>query len=76
MDRRVATVASQATPGAAAFNIKVVSNASPDLTDLQSLVDSTTSLWVEKREKVWRSSTGATSSSARPAPIVLHGTSR
>ena len=70
----VATVASQATPGAAAFNIKVVSNASPDLTDLQSLVDSTTSLWVEKREKVWALFYWSHILKRQTSPIVLHGT--
>ena len=41
----VTTVPAVSTPGAAAFNLQVVSDASPDLADLKRFVDSTTSRW-------------------------------
>ena len=54
-------VASSAGAGAAVYNLKVVSDASPDLSDIKSFVDSATSRWPSTAEKAGRCSTGATS---------------
>ena len=58
-------------PGAGAYNIRVATDASPDLTDLQSLVDSTTSLWTTPREKVWALFYWSHILKRQTAPIVL-----
>ena len=52
---------------AAVYNLRVVSSASPDLTDLPSFVSSITSRWSASRERCGRSSTGCTSSGSRRA---------
>ena len=45
------SIAASSTPGAAAYNLKIVSDASPDLSDLDSLIHSTTSRWPSIRGK-------------------------
>jgi hypothetical protein len=58
-----------APPAAAdVFNLKVVTDASPDYSDLPSLVRSATSRWDTPEENAGPSSTGTTSRAARPPP--------
>ncbi len=66
-------VAAGATAGAAAYNLKVVSDASPDLTDLNSLIYSTTSRWTSNREKVWSLFYWSRLLKRQTAPMVIHG---
>jgi hypothetical protein len=62
-----------AAGGAAAYNLKVVSDASPDLSDLRSLIFSTTSRWSSTREKVWSLFYWSHILKRQTAPMVLHG---
>ena len=59
--------------GAATYNIRVVSDASPDLTDLDSLIYSATSRWPENRDKVWALYYWTHVLRRQTAPMVLHG---
>lgn len=70
-----ASNAVQATtlPGAGAYNIRIATDASPDLTDVRSLVDSATSLWTTPREKVWALYYWSHILKRQSSPIVLHG---
>jgi regulation of enolase protein 1 (concanavalin A-like superfamily) len=69
----VTTVPAVSTPGAAVFNLQVVSDASPDLADLKRFVDSTTSRWTTSREKVWALFYWGHILKRQTGPIVLHG---
>jgi hypothetical protein len=69
----VPTVPAISTPGAAAFNLQVVTDASPDLADLKRFVDSTTSRWSTSREKVWALFYWGHILKRQSGPIVLHG---
>ena len=69
----VTTVPAVSTPGAAVFNLQVVSDASPDLADLKRFVDSTTSRWSTSREKVWALFYWGHILKRQTGPIVLHG---
>ncbi len=60
-------------PGAGAYNIRIATDASPDLTDVRSLVDSATSLWTTPREKVWAVYYWSHILKRQSSPIVLHG---
>ena len=59
-------------PGAA-YNVKVVSDASPDLSDMDSLIASTTSRWSSSAEKVWALFYWTHMLKRQTAPMVLHG---
>ena len=59
--------------GAATYNLRVVSDASPDLTDLDSFVASTTSQWTTDRDKVWALYYWTHILRRQTAPMVLHG---
>ena len=67
------SIAASSTPGAAAYNLKIVSDASPDLSDLDSLIHSTTSRWPSIPEKVWALFYWTHILKRQTAPIVLHG---
>src|SRR6185436_13839989 len=54
-------------------NLKVVSDASPDLSDIDSLIHSTTSRWPSIREKVWALFYWSHILKRQTAPMVLHG---
>ena len=69
----VTTVPAVSTPGAAVFNLQVVSDASPDLADLKRFVDSTTSRWSTSREKVWALFYWGHILKRQTGPIVIHG---
>src|SRR5688500_2605280 len=66
------TLASPMT-GATADNVRVVTDASPDLTELDSFVQSTTSRWVTSEEKVWALYYWSHILKRQTSPIVLHG---
>jgi hypothetical protein len=61
------------TAGAAAFNLRLVSDASPDLSDQNSLIYSTTSRWTSIREKVWSLFYWSRILKRQTSPMVLHG---
>ncbi|MGH8635601.1 MAG: FG-GAP-like repeat-containing protein [Burkholderiales bacterium] len=61
------------TPGAAAYNIRIVTDASPDLSDLPGLIHSTTSRWTSSFEKVWALFYWSHILKRQTAPIKLHG---
>jgi hypothetical protein len=66
-------VASSVGAGAAVYNLKVVSDASPDLSDLKSFVDSATSRWTSTEEKVWALFYWSHILKRQTPPMVLHG---
>jgi Bacterial Ig domain len=59
-------------PGAA-YNVKVVSDASPDLSDMDSFIASTTSRWATSADKVWALFYWTHVLKRQTAPMVLHG---
>jgi hypothetical protein len=59
--------------GAAVYNLKVVSDASPDLSDIKSFVDSATSRWTSTEEKVWSLFYWSHILKRQTPPMVLHG---
>ena len=59
--------------GAATYNLRVVTDASPDLSDLDSFIASTTSLWPTDREKVWSLFYWSHILKRQTSPMVLHG---
>ena len=61
-----------ATTGVAAYNVRVITDASPDLTDLDSFVQSTTSRWTTSEEKVWALYYWSHILKRQTSPIVLH----
>ena len=61
------------TPGAATYNVTVATDSAPDLTSLQSLIDSTTSRWPSNREKVWALFYWGHILKRQSGPMVLHG---
>jgi YVTN family beta-propeller protein len=61
------------TPGAAIYNLVLATDGSPDLTDLNSLVSSTTALWPTNREKVWALYYWSHILKRQTGPIVRHG---
>jgi hypothetical protein len=70
-----AGVAVNATPGpdASVLNLRITSGASPDLTDLDSLVHSTTSQWPTAAEKVRSLFHWTHVLRRQTTPMVLHG---
>jgi hypothetical protein len=68
-----ASVPASTAPGAAVYNLKVVSDASPDLSDLNSFVHSTTSLAPSAAEKVWALFYWSHILKRQTSPMVLHG---
>jgi len=60
-------------PAAAVYNLRVISDASPDLTDFDSFLQSTTSRWETPEQKVWALFYWAHILKRQTAPIVLHG---
>ena len=61
------------TTGATAYNVRVVTDASPDLTDLPSFINSTTSQWTTSEEKVWALFYWTHILKRQTTPIVVHG---
>ena len=61
------------TPGAAIYNMVLTTDASPDLTDLNSLVSSVTGGWPTTREKVWALYYWSHILKRQTGPIVRHG---
>ena len=59
--------------GGAVYNLRVVSDASPDLTDLGSLVSSITSGWPTDREKVWALYYWSHILKRQTPPMLVHG---
>jgi len=59
--------------GAAVYNLKVVSDASPDVSDMKSFIDSTTSRWTSTAEKVWALFYWSHILKRQTTPMVLHG---
>jgi hypothetical protein len=68
-----AQTSSQPTTGVAAYNVRVITDASPDLTDLDSLIKSSTSRWATTEEKVWALYYWSHILKRQTSPIVLHG---
>ena len=66
-------VASPAGASAGIYNLKVVSDASPDLSDIRSFVDSATSRWTSTEEKVWALFYWSHILKRQTPPMVLHG---
>jgi hypothetical protein len=66
-------VPASTAPGAAVYNLKVVSDASPDLSDLNSFVHSTTSRFSTAAEKVWALFYWSHILKRQTSPMVLHG---
>jgi hypothetical protein len=62
-----------AATGAAVYNIRVATDASPDLTDLDHFINSTTSRWTTAAEKVWALFYWSHILKRQVSPIVLHG---
>ena len=60
-------------PGGAAYNVRIASDASPDLTDLDSFIHSTTSQWPNARDKVWSLFYWTHKLRRQTSPMVLHG---
>jgi hypothetical protein len=63
----------QATAGAAVFNLKVVTDASPDYSDMASLIRSATGKWQTPEEKCWAMFYWNHVARRQTAPMVLHG---
>ncbi|NUR53782.1 MAG: hypothetical protein HOQ29_04995 [Acidobacteria bacterium] len=61
------------SPGAAVYNVRVVTDASPDLSDLPSFVRSATARWPSPAEKVWALFYWTHVLKRQTAPMVLHG---
>ena len=59
--------------GAATYNVRIVTDASPDLTDLGSFIASTTSQWPTDRDKVWALFYWTHMLKRQTPPMVLHG---
>jgi len=66
-----ASAAAPATGGA--YNLRIATDASPDLTDLNGLIDSTTTLWTSAREKVWALFYWSHLLKRQTAPALIHG---
>ena len=64
---------STANGGGAVYNVRVVSDSSPDLTDLGSLVSSITAGWPTDREKVWALYYWSHILKRQTAPMLVHG---
>src|SRR5258706_5379348 len=58
---------------AAVYNLKIVSDASPDYSDMQSMIQSTTSKWKTPEEKCWAIFYWNHIARRQTAPMVLHG---
>ncbi len=69
----VQRIPASGVPGAAIYNVTIATDASPDLTDLGSLVDSATMLWNTPQEKVWALYYWSHILKRQSGPIVLHG---
>ena len=69
----VAQSASEPGGPAGIYNLKIVSDATPDLTDLDSFIRSTTSRWTTPAEKVWALFYWSHILKRQTAPMVLHG---
>src|SRR3954466_13042202 len=59
--------------GADVYNLKVVTDASPDYTDMDSLVHSITSNWKTDAEKCWALFYWNHIARRQTAPMILHG---
>src|SRR5215212_140524 len=55
------------------YNLKVVTDASPDYTDMDSLVHSVTSNWQTDAEKCWAMYYWNHIARRQTAPMILHG---
>lgn len=62
-----------ATAGAQDGNLRIVTDASPDYTDLPSLVRSATSRWPTPREKCWAMFYWNHAARRQTSPMILHG---
>src|SRR5258706_1602578 len=58
---------------AAVYNLKIVSDASPDYSDMQSMIQSTTSKWKTPEEKCWAIFYWNHIARRQTAPMNLHG---
>lgn len=68
-----AATAVASTTSSAVYNLRVLSDGSPDLSDLKSFVHSTTSRWPQNRDKVWALYHWTRTLKRQTAPMVLHG---
>jgi hypothetical protein len=59
--------------GAGVYNLQIVTDASPDLSDLNSFVNSVTSAWNSTEEKVWALFYWSHKLKRQAPPMVLHG---
>ena len=55
------------------YNLKVVTDASPDYSDMQSLIHSVTSRWPTTKEKCWALFYWNHIARRQTTPMVLHG---
>ena len=58
---------------AAVYNLKVVTDASPDYSDMASLIHSATAKWAKPEEKCWAMFYWNHIARRQTAPIILHG---
>src|SRR4029077_388361 len=65
--------AAAAIAAGGAYNLRIATDASPDLTDLNGFIDSTTSLWASTREKVWALFYWSHLLKRQTAPALVHG---
>jgi len=72
-DALPAAASSSLTSGRATYNLRVVTDASPDLTDLTSFVNSATSGWPAIADKVWALYYWSHILKRQTAPMVVHG---
>jgi hypothetical protein len=56
-----------------AYNLRITTDASPDLTDLDGFIHSTTSLWTTAREKVWALFYWSHLLKRQTPPVLIHG---
>lgn len=75
--RSIALAAFLANPfslgSAAVFNLKIVTDASPDYSDLPSLIQSATSQWETPEQKCWAMFCWNHMARRQTAPMILHG---
>lgn len=78
-DRREAAASGTASPTATAapagavYNLRIATDASPDVTDLEGLIHSTTARWTTARDKVWALYYWSHILKRQSLPIVRHG---
>src|SRR4051812_13340016 len=68
------TLAAALSAGAQVCNVKVVTDASPDYYDMDSLIHSVTARWQTPEEKLWAMFYWNHLGRRQTSPMILHGT--